>query len=81
MNGPCKSQEQWWKIIEEFDGDEALAKKHLAKMLRRAADLVEDPKSTGLDVFGCRCPGKNEDILRDSFIGDVSVTLSLPWPG
>lgn len=65
------SQNRWFSIIDEFDGDREAAKKHLAKMLRKAADLVEDPKDTDLDVFGCTCPGKSEDILGGHFIGEV----------
>ncbi len=75
------SQNRWFSIIEEFGGDEKAAKKHLAKMLRKFADLVEDPKDIDLDVLACSCVGKGEDILGGGITAEIGVILSLPWPG
>lgn len=70
------TQRNWFALIER-EGSEDKARAYLARQLRAAADQVE---AEGFpDIFGCRLPAHG--LTGDSFIGEISVTLSHPWPG
>lgn len=66
-----------WLALVSREGGEDKARAYLARQLRAAADKVE---AEGFpDVFGCRLPAHG--LTGDSIMGEISVTLSHPWPG
>jgi hypothetical protein len=73
---PTNPQANWLALIQR-EGSEQAARAHLAARLREAAEQVE--RGTYPDVFGCKLPAYG--LTGDDFMGEISVTLSYPWPG
>lgn len=71
-------QENWFKLIEEL-GSEDAARAYVVKTLRDLADHLESKKYP--DIFGVQLDWEKNRFKRDTFIGDVCVTLSHLWPG